>query len=320
MNSPPPTDDARETDPAAGSDATAECGAVLSGLGPVPDLLAMGTCLAPARARLERGGGPDGPVLEITGDFADFLDADVLNGLFQQRIAPRLAPTSRVVLTAGTPPGLGLGATLAAGIALLRLAGEVLPRRDPATGCAVEVPPGLLPLLARRVRPERVLAACAGGLWLRDALHPPAARRVSDVPGAIGLVVPDWPRPKNARPPAPASVSGMRAIASAGRLARVIHALASNDPSPLREAASEPLFLPVAAARIPGAMPAVAAAIEAGAHTAFLVDGGPAIGVLAPDPVLPAALDAVTATFSVHGLGARTWRPAQAPLSRNTSR
>jgi homoserine kinase len=171
------------------------------------------------------------------------------------------------------PAGRGLGASAMARAAGLiganALAGEPLSReRLLELGAALEG------------HPDNIAAALFGGLQVvaqseHGLVH-------ASVPVAAGLhavvMVPDFDMPTDeSRHALPESLSRLDAVFNIGRAALVVAALATGRFELLRTATEDRLHQPPRSRIFPALQPAIAAALDAGAHGACLSGGGSSV-------------------------------------------
>jgi homoserine kinase len=210
------------------------------------------------------------------------------------------------------PVGRGLGSSGSAVVAGLALAAELSPR---------EVDDGELLQLAVAIEahPDNTAPALLGGCTVTV----PIAGRPPVVVGqplhaslAFAVAWPDAPLDTHsARRLLPEHVPFADAAENPRRLALLLEGLRSGDPELLRLGAADRLHVPYREPRISGAEPALAAALEAGAHLATISGSGSGLVAIAAPERISAVAEAMTAAFHAAGAGGKA-RVVQAVQTR----
>lgn len=259
-------------------------------------------CLGLAfRRYLEATFQPDDRPLAIdyAGTLADFAPTDdILLAAFRARAAHHGVSDvrGRIHAHSDIPVARGLGSSAAATVAGLLLA-------DAALGHASDRAELLRIATLREGHPDNAAPALLGGLVA-------VARAADDSPHALPLPLsPDIgfvyaaPEVEVATPAAraalPAQVPHALAVRALGRMAALVHGLATADPSLLQLGLLDELHVPYRLPLIPRAADAFAAAAAAGGWGATISGSGSGLIALCP----PARADAVLAAMQ-HALGA----------------
>lgn len=158
---------------------------------------------------------------------------------------------------------------------------------------------------------DNVAPSLLGGLRLlvpgRDGR---ASARELPWPRELVLVVvhPEWELPTaRGREVLPAAVPLADAVAFAGNLAALVHALHSGDRALLARSLRDPLVEPYRAPLVPGFARAKAQALAAGALGFSLSGSGPSVFGVAEEAKGPAVAEAIRDAFQAAGLSCRSW-------------
>jgi len=233
-------------------------------------------------ASYEPGAGP--LEVERRGTLAD-LRASPRDDLLVQAFTGRLAraglgePTGRIVVDSEIPFARGLGSSAAAVVAGWVLAGAAAGLEFDRQGAFEEA-------AAREGHPDNAAPASLGGLIAiaRDgdgAVRPfrlPLSPTLGFAYAAPGVVV----ATAAARAALPPSVPLAQAARGLGRVAALVHGLATADPAPLRAGFADELHVPHRLRLIPGGAAALAAAEGAGAWAATISGAGSGLIAVCP--------------------------------------
>lgn len=205
------------------------------------------------------------------------LDADVGEDRFVLAFLSELQrrgveqPGGRLLATSAIPIGRGLGSSAAATVAGIALAtaacGDTLDR-DAALAAAVRVeghPDNSAPSLF-----GGLMAVAAGGHGVPRAMRLPLSDRIGFVFAAPGAGV----STRRARTVLPQHVPHSAAARNLGRLAALLHGLATADPESIAVGFSDELHMPYRLPLIPRANAVLEAAVDAGAWAATISGSG----------------------------------------------
>jgi homoserine kinase len=203
-------------------------------------------------------------------------------------------------MTSSIPVARGLGSSAAATVAGLMLAARVHGER-PSTG-------GLLDAAVRiEGHPDNSAPALMGGLV--GVASGPAGRLhafglpLSDALGFAFAAPPAEVSTVQARRALPASVPHAAAGRALGRVAALVHGMATADPDLLRAGFEDELHVPYRLPLIPGAADALEAARGAGAFAVTISGSGSGLIAVCERVAAPSVAAAMAAAFQVAGAG-----------------
>lgn len=221
---------------------------------------------------------------------------DLILRAFRTGLAARgiRRPTGKIHATSDIPIARGLGSSAAATVSGLVLAAA-------AAGDALDRPTELERALALEGHPDNAAPALHGGLvavarsadGLPHATRLPLARSL-----AFAFAAPDHEMSTTrARAALPADIPHTVATRALGRVAALVHGLATGDPALLELGFEDELHVPYRLPLIRGALEAIAAARAAGAFAATISGSGS--GIIAVTAVETAAgvSDAMAGAF-----------------------
>lgn len=232
------------------------------------------------------------PLVEVLGEGAGELPADDTNIVYRAAMAVfetqgRLAPSLRLVCHNEIPTTRGLGSSSAARASGLLIGNQWLGN-----------PLSTDELLAIGTRleghPDNIAACLLGGLQVCVIEGSDVRHCAIPVRGELCAVVfiPDFPMDTaRARGLLPASVPLSAAVFNLSRSSLLVAALSSGRFDLLRTATQDAIHQPPRSAVFPAMSRFIAAAIEAGAHGAFLSGAGSSILALA-DPARKTIVEA----------------------------
>jgi homoserine kinase len=287
--------------------------ATVSNLGPGFDVLGMALAEPGDKVRARRSEVPGVRLLKITGDEGRLpleSDANTACVAVVEMIRRMGLPEDTGIeleLDKGLPLGSGLGSSGASACAALVAAAAAL---------EIEVPMPMLIDCAREgerlacgtAHPDNVAPCLMGGAVLIPSVDP--LRVVSlPVPSELWWAVytPGCEvKTADARAVLPARVTLGEAVAQAGRLGALIHALHSSDLELLGESVNDEIIEPARARLIPGFLDAKAAALEAGALACTISGAGPTTFALArTEDRATVLLELLDEAFSLAGVPGR---------------
>lgn len=203
-------------------------------------------------------------------------------------------PTGRIVATSDIPIARGLGSSAAATVAGLALAAA-------ATAEVLDRTTELERALAMEGHPDNAAPALHGGL-IAVARSGDGAAHATRLPLAPALdfafAAPDVDVPTTrARAALPLQVPHGVATRALGRVAALVHGLATGDPDLIALGFEDELHVPYRLPLIPKAMDAMHAALASGAFAATISGSGSGIIAVAPAGLATAVAEAMGAAF-----------------------
>jgi homoserine kinase len=227
---------------------------------------------------------------------------DVLLRAFREELQRRGAdePRGALAMTSAIPVGYGLGSSAAAAVAGIALAAA-------ATGTRLDREAALATAIRYEGHPDNAAPALFGGLVAAIfAEHTPRALRLPLSPG-IGwaFAAPATPvSTQRARAALPQQVAHSAAVRNTGRMAALLHGLASADAASLAAGFNDELHVPYRLPLIAEGRAALDAGVRAGAWAVTISGSGSGVLAACPPGREPAVMDAMVAAFRRSGLNA----------------